>query len=415
MTDHFSDIRFNPYVPGFYDNPYPAYDRLREADPCHLSFMGAWIMSRYEDVAAGLLHPDLSSDMRTWQGFYRRYNGQDLVSWFVDHALLTMDPPHHGLLKSVLSRSFLASAQAVFDQLVPAICTSRLDAILAKRRVDFIADYALAVPLDVIFHLFEVPDADRAQVKRWSSQVSRLIEPLPNGPELGQANDAILAFSEYLQTRAKAGSLSLLSQITRLSQDALYAGRDYLLPNLVLLFMAGHETTVNLLGNGLWALLQNPQSWASIDPDDRKCIERLVEEMLRYDPPQQLAWRTARRDLEIGGFRFSKGDQIMFLIGAANRDPIAFDAPGTFRPDRAPNPHLSFGRGPHACIGAWFARAQGRTAFAHLLRRIPLEQLVFSNAKWSSNFSFRGLEHLTLDIAHRRRATTIVSGDVRAH
>lgn len=393
-------IRFNPHVPGFFDDPYAHYARLRAADPIHKSFMGSWVLTRYADCEVVLRHPSFSSDLRHWPGFALRYRDKELVASLLNHNLLNTDPPVHTGLKRYLKASFMPTSLEALKAKIVEIVEDKLDRLSGRERFDLIPEYALAVPLETITHIFDIPRADMEQAKIWSTEVSNLIEPLPDMGVLRGADRAIIEFSAYLEARLGATGARQGGFLDCLMSSPLRSLVDldtYLLPNLVMLYAAGHETTVNLIGNGVYALLRHPDQMRRM-AEDESLGESAVDELLRYDSSQQLAWRVATEEVEVGGHLFHPGEQLMLLLGAANRDPAAFPAPDTLDLGRSPNRHLSFGRGRHNCMGAWLARLQGSIALRAFCRRFREASWDPAATSWLNKLSFRGLRRLTIDV-----------------
>lgn len=390
--------RFNPYEPGFSADPYSQYRQLRENDPAHRSFMGTWVLTRYRDIESVLRDPNFSSDPRNWKGFERRYQTRPGVSDLLARSVLNVDPPAHGPLRKCVAHAFAPADMSRLTGSIETILARHLDAIEEGGEAwDAIAQFALPVPLAVVCHLYGVPADRHEQFKRWSIAVSRLIEPLPSLQALHEATDGIGEFADWLRERLAAEEPD--DSFPGCMARAVRTGRitvDHALSNLILMFPAGHETTINLIGNGLYSLLRHPDQLALLraNPD---LLDDAVEEMLRYESPQQVAWRTALAPCEIGGVRIEKGEQVMALLGAANRDPEVFPDPDAFRIQRQPNPHLAFGVGAHSCLGFWFAKLQARLAFRHLLTRFPDLGLDPGRpAVWQETLSFHGLKSLPL-------------------
>jgi pimeloyl-[acyl-carrier protein] synthase len=391
-------VRFNPYVPGYFDDPYPHYARLRASAPIHRSFMGSWILTRYADCEAVLQHPGFSSDQRHWPGFAMRYRDKELVATLLSRNLLNTDPPAHTDLRRYLNTAFMPASLDALKAKIHEIVEEKLDRLAGRDRFDLISEYALAVPLATISYIFDIPPEDIEQAKTWSIQVSSLIEPLPDLDTLRDADRGISDFTGYLERKILDPTTSRESFLHRVMNAPLRTLVEldaYLLPNLVMFYAAGHETTVNLIGNGIHALLQNPQQRHRMAADELHG-ETAVDELLRYDSSQQLAWRVATEDVEIAGHRFHSGEQVMLLLGAANRDPAAFPDPDVLDLGRAPNRHLSFGRGRHTCMGAWLAKLQGGIAIREFCRRFPAATCDLEGTSWLHKLSFRGLRRFTI-------------------
>ncbi|CAO3383203.1 cytochrome P450 [Azospirillum argentinense] len=386
-------IRYNPYLPGFTADPYGQYRALRENDPVHRSFMGTWVLTRYRDVTRVLKDATFSSEPRRWDGFRRRYRERGAVAWLLERSVLNTDPPHHTRLKKAMASAFDVSERPGLAEILGRLAAEQIERIAAARGiVDAVADFALPVPVRAVSHLYRLSQGEQDLVKRWSVDVSGLIEPLPTGLALDDAERSIAAFREWLERRMEGGGDdSLPCRVARLLERGEMEREDAL-ANLILMFPAGHETTVNLIGNGLLSLLRHPGQLARLRADPA-LMDSAIEEILRFEPPQQLAWRTALEDCEIGGKTIRRGEQVMMLLGAANRDPEVFDDPERFDIGRKPNPHLSFGSSRHTCLGAWFARLQGRIALSAFLSAFPAIRLA-GQPEWYPTMSFHGLKSL---------------------
>jgi len=392
--------RFNPYVPGYFDNPYPFYQELRDCEPIHKSFMGSWVLTRYKDCEEILKHPDFSSDLRYWTGFEKRYQNKKLVAWMLNHNVLNVDPPVHTDLRNYLKKSFMPTSIDLLTKKITEIVDEKIGNLKAKESFDLISEFALAVPLTTICYIFDIPLSYMEQAKQWSINVSNLIEPLPEMSTLNGANQGIIDFAAYLKQRLEEKELEedaddFLTSILNEPLKKLVDTDKYVLPNLIMLFAAGHETTVNLIGNGIYALLNNPSQMTFLR-NHPEHIELAIEEFLRYDSSQQLAWRVATKEVMIGDHLFQPGEQVMLLLGSANRDPREFENPNQLDVTRSPNRHLSFGRGRHQCMGAWLARLQGKIAIQAFCQAFPDIHYDTDRTEWLSKLSFRGLKRFTI-------------------
>jgi len=391
-------VRYNPYLPEFAGDPYPQLRALQQHDPVHRSFMGSWVVTRYHDVAPALKDPRLSSALHNWSGFAQRYEGRPAIEWLLSHSVLNTDPPQHADLRKVITKAFGASLRIDLSRHLHEFFVSQVAALQGLNEpVDAIASFALAVPLQTIAHLFGLQADEHDMVKAWSNDVAGLMEPLPTGQALDDAEASIWAFREWIEARLRCqqDERSLPGRIGRLLRQG-EIDPDYAVANLILLYPAGHETTVNLLGSGLLCLLRCPEQMARLRaaPD---LLPAALEEVLRFEPPQQIAWRNALEDVEIGGTPIGKGEQLMLALGAANRDPAVFPEPDRFDIGRTPNPHLSFGRGRHACLGAWLGRLQGELGLAALLAAVD-DIALAGVPEWLPTRSFHGLKHLPVRI-----------------
>ncbi|MDE2363532.1 MAG: cytochrome P450 [Hyphomicrobiales bacterium] len=394
---------FNPMDPAFVRDPYPFYRMLRESAPVWKSPMGVWVLTRYDDIAKVLkdnsfVH-DFTAEISDPRN--RRALAEEPVYKSLGHSMLLRDPPEHTRLRGLVVRAFTARRVEEMRPRIEQIVASLLDPIAASGAMDVIDDFAHKLPVIVICDMLGIPEEDRAQFLSPEFRISgRAVDPTPmTRAELDLVNRNIernrVYFSGLFKRRREEPGDDLTSALLqvsdekdgRLSEDELYA-------NVSLLFNAGHETTTNLIGNGLLALHRNPDQWKLL-VDDPTLAQGAVEELLRYDSSVQLTARKASRDCEIAGNAVRRGDDVMCLLGAANRDPAAYDEPEKLDIRRKNVRPLSFGGGIHTCLGAQLARLEGEIAFRALATRFPnmkLENL--DNPAWRPTITLRRLEHL---------------------
>jgi cytochrome P450 len=382
-------------------DPYPVYQQLRTADPVHWSYtFNAWILTRYDDVAAGLNDLRLSSDRI---GLMRQLaNSEELEPFFafLSRRMVFADPPDHTRLRGLVSKTFTPHVVEAMRPHIQQIVDGFLDAAAKRGRMDLIHDFAFALPATVIAELLGVPPEDRDQLKKWSDdfliffgthpakvsldqyrQSQRSMEAMTDYFRKAVARDRTAAFDCLLKTMALVEE-----QGDRLSEGELVA-------NANLLLVAGHETTTNLIGNGTLALLRHPDQLQKLR-DNPALIPGAVEELLRYDSPVQFTHRVAREDVTLGGKTIRKGQLVFLFLAAANRDPAHFPDPDRLDVTRAPHKHLAFGLGHHFCLGAPLARLEAQIAFATLLRRFPGLRLAADRWEYSDNFNLHGLKAL---------------------
>jgi cytochrome P450 len=356
----------------FTADPYPFYARLRAAGPVHQviasapEFEPSWLVVGHEEAREALNHPGLAKDWRT-SGLFP----QELVT-AANTNMLESDPPHHTRLRRLVSREFTARRVEALRPRVQQITDELLDgmAALPGRSADLIQALAFPLPMTVICELLGVPDLDRARFRYWSNEIVAPSDARPDGA-------AHVALSGYLadlvEAKAKSPGDDLLSALIRTRDtdgDAL--APDELIGMAFLLLVAGHETTVNLISNGVRALFAHPDQLTALRADWDGLLDGAVEEMLRYDGPvQNSTYRYAREDVEIGGTLIPAGATVLVSLAAADRDPGRFPEPDRFDIRRAPQGHLAFGHGLHFCIGAPLARMEGRIAVRSLLERFP--------------------------------------------
>lgn len=385
----------------FNENPFPHYARLRESGPVHRVKTAdgeeVWLIVGHDEARQALAHPDV---LKNWQttGLYAGRSTTTSLST----NMLRSDPPHHTRLRRLVAGEFTARRVEALRPRVQQITDELLDAMEAApdRRADLIRSFAVPLPMTVICELLGVPDLDRESFRRWCTEVVA-----PTGEEAEAA--ALRAMSGYLSglieaTRERPGQ-DLLSGLIRARDE----GGDRLSPEELtgmafLLLLAGHETAVNMLGNGVRALLAHPDQLAALRADPDGLIDGAVEEMLRWDGPVESAtYRFARADLEIGGTFIEAGSPVLVSLAGADRDPARFAEPGGPGPEefdirRAGQSHLAFGHGIHFCLGAPLARMEGRIAIRALLERFPglAEDPEAGPREWIPGTLIRGVKRL---------------------
>ena len=388
---------FNPMDPEFLADPYPTYHRLRDEDPVHHSPLDFWVLTRYEDVAAVLRDP--------------RFIKEPLVSMVaarfgvsvppgVGLSMLDRDPPDHTRLRSLVSKAF---TPRVVEGLRPRIQKMVDDLITRAEAVgtmDLIEEFAYPIPVNVICEMLGVPVDDHERFKGWSLDIARGLDSvwLPLESEIpkrsGAARHAIGDYMRGLIAERRASPRGdLLSALIAAEEAGDKLSEDELIATCILLLIAGHETTVNLIGNGTLALLRHPEELRRL----RKTpglITSAVEELLRYDGPVQRTARITSTEVTIGGRTIPKGEMVMPFIGAADRDPSQFPDPDRLDLGRADNRHIAFGWGIHFCLGAPLARVEGQIAIDTLVRRLPGLALVDAEPEHRQSLTLRGLKAL---------------------
>ena len=393
-----SGVTYYPMSPRVYLNPYPKYAELRAQDPLHWSpLMEAWVATRYDHVDAMLRDQKrFSNDPRQRQ---RTRAARPTVENPGGQSMLFVDPPEHTRLRALVNKAFTPQAIAALTPRIQAIVQELLDEIPEPSHFDLIDTLAYPLPVIVMAELLGIPPQDRAQFRHWSNRRARVLEPTITPREIQEANRAAYELDAYFRGVIQARRLEprddLISTLVATEESGDTLTQDELLVMLRLLLIAGNETTTNLIGNGMLALLRYPDQLQKLreTPD---LIDTAVEEMLRYDTPVQLDFRTALEDVEIGGRRITRGQGIMLLLGAANHDPEVFHAPEQFDIARREASHLSFGRGVHHCLGAPLARTEARLAFTGLLERFSTIRLLTEYPPFKDNVVLRGLQSLPI-------------------
>ncbi len=397
-----SQLLFNPLAPEVIRNPYPYYERLRTTDPMHLTPLGIYVASRHAEVS--LVLRDKRFGKQYAERTVRRYGPKILEEPVFRNFGLTMlqqDPPDHTRLRGLVVKAFTARRVEDMRPRIQQVVDETLDRIIPQGKMDLIEDFAFRLPVTIICDMLGIPEDHRETFYAGSRDSGRILEPVPMTPDeikAGNARNAMAAmyFQQLFELRRKQPGDDLTTQLVQAEEDGSKLTNEELIANIILLFGAGHETTVNLIGNGLLALHRNPEQLALLKADPG-LITNAIEEFLRYDSSVQSSGRVALEDIDdLAGKKIPKGEAVLCLLGSANRDPAVYPD----RPDRLditrPNVRpLSFGGGIHFCLGAQLARIEAEIAIATLLRRLPDLRLDDAeNPEWRPTFVLRGLKRL---------------------
>jgi cytochrome P450 len=393
---------FNPLAPEFIRDPYPAYARLRATDPMHLNSFGAFVASRHAEASLVLRDKRFGKDFVNRS--IKRYGPNIMdepVFRSMSHWMLQQDPPDHTRLRGLVVKAFTARRVEDMRPRIQQVVDQTLDAVADRGHMDLIADFAYRLPVTIICDMLGIPEEHREIFHQRSGEGGRLLDPVPlSAADIAEGNAgnmmSQLYFQQLFELRRKNPGDDLTTQLVQAEQDGSKLSNEELTANIILLFGAGHETTVNLIGNGLLALHRNPDQLALLKarPD---LISNAIEEFLRYDSSVQLTGRVALEDIEdLGGKKIPKGDTVLCLLGSANHDPAAYpDRPDHLDITRSNVRPLSFGGGIHHCLGAQLARIEAEIAILTLLRRLPdLRLNDAQNPEWRSTFVLRGLKRL---------------------
>ena len=395
-------VVFNPFDPDFRVDPYPTYKRLREEDPVHESLLGPPVLTRYDHCVAVLRDHRTGTD-QTKSNAYDEWLAQGNTPPGRnedDHPpFLFLDPPDHTRLRGLVTKAFTPRVVESLRPRVQELADGLIDAVQDRSGMDVIADVAYPLPVTVISEMLGVPTEDHETFQGWSRELARALDPefvLP--PEVIAAREkAAHEFTEYFRRligiRRSAPRDDLLSALLAVEEQGDTLTEGELLSTLILLLIAGHETTVNLIGNGVLALLRNREQFEKLSADPT-LAKSAVEEVLRYDAPVQMTMRVAHDDLDFGDFALPKGEGAILLLAAANRDPAAFTDPERFDITRDDPRHLAFSSGIHFCLGASLARLEGQVALATLARRLPDMALAVDRPEYKENIVLRGLAAL---------------------
>ncbi|MEE2646141.1 MAG: cytochrome P450 [Actinomycetota bacterium] len=378
MTNPDTAPTWNPFDKDFAINPYPTYARLRKEDPLHRTANDLLLVSRYDDAFQVLRDPTTSMQGRRNRNAEAPEHMRVLVERTEGRgpSLLGLDPPDHTRLRGLVQRTFTPRAISRMREQTTTIVDELLDELVEIQEIDLISQYAFVIPFAVIHQMLGLPDTEMTMVREWSQALSKTLEPFLTPEEVDEAISGGVYMDEYLGEaiahKRKHPKDDLLTALIEAEEEEDRLSEDELRSMTGLLFIAGHETTVNLIGNGTHALLNNPDQ-LQIIREDESVDGTMVDELLRYDSPVQNSGRTLTQDTIIGGVEIAAGETILTSLGSANHDEI-FWGPTASELDvrrKDASRHLSFGNGIHHCLGAALARMEGEIAVANLVRRFP--------------------------------------------
>lgn len=396
-------------------SPYPVYHRLREEDPVHWDEeLQTWVLTRYEDNDAALHDARLSSNR---VGSLRNVNSPE-VSEATQKALratlsmwmLFLDAPDHTRLRNLANKAFTPHVVENLRKHIEDVVQELLAPAAAAGGLDLIRDFAYPLPAIVIAEMLGVRREDRELVKRWSDALAVLLGSTASGPSIAESGArSIQEFRSYLgdivDDRRRRPQEDLITALLKAEDQGRLLSHDELLANCVLLLIAGHETTTNLIGNSTLALLRHPDQLGRLRADPG-LIKMAVEELLRFDSPVQATSRLVMEDFELAGRTLQKGQTVLLLLGAANHDPAQFPNPDSLDLGRANNHHGAFAFGPHYCLGAPLARLEAQIAIPTLFTRFPDLRLASEEVEWQQNFVLRGLKTLPVGFSKRTAKST---------
>ncbi|MEA2814861.1 MAG: hypothetical protein QOI93_2558 [Rhodospirillaceae bacterium] len=394
-------LEFNPLDPAFIADPYPFYRRLRETAPVFKTPQGLWLVTRYDDVTFALrdkrFGKDFVGNLERRYGNLARMEEPAVAS--LGRTMLVLDPPDHTRLRALVTKAFTARRVADMRPRIKALVDAQLDRVIDKGEMDVMRDLAHRLPVIVICDMLGIPEDHRAPFLAGSNVNGRILEPVPmSREELDQANRntqmAGAYFDQLCELRRREPRDDLTTELVRAEEAGDKLTAEELRANIGLLFGAGHETTTNLIGNGLLALHRHRDQWERLKADP-SLIPNAVEELLRYDSSVQITGRVTNAEVEIGGVTLGATENVIALLGAANHDPAQYQDPDRLDVGRANVRPLSFGGGIHYCLGAQLARLEAELVFAALVERLPNIELPEKDAPaWRRSFTLRGLSKL---------------------
>jgi cytochrome P450 len=391
--------RDNSLLSQIRDNPYPLYSQLLAFAPVQWNdVLHAWTLARYADVVATLTDARFSAERSA--GETRPTGGAPRLT--AVRSMLVSDPPDHTRLRALVQKAFTPRMVEQLRPRIIAIVGELLDRMAERSgAVDLIGDFAYPLPVVIIAELLGVPAEDRVKFHAWSGVVAASLDPLISESLASQVGDARDALHAYLRgiiaERRRAPRADLISALVAVEEQGDVLSEPELVIMCTLVLIAGHETTVNLIGNGMLALLRHPDELARLRAD-AALITSAVEELLRFDSPVQLTARIALENLQVGGRTIERGQWVLALLGAANHDPAQFPDPEKLDLTRTPNNHVAFGRGIHFCLGAPLARLEAQIAIAALVRRYPTLTLAGEPVR-RNQITLRGLSSLPVATA----------------
>ena len=391
---------FQLLYPEVLANPYPLYRKLRTEDPVHWDpFLHTWVVTRYADVVTVLQHFSASRTPPPERLSAIGLDGLTPIAEVLVRQMLFLDGRAHSRIRNLASAAFTPRRVEALRPHIQDITDGLLDAVQEKGEMDVIADLADPLPAIVTTEMLGLPVPDWPQLTSWATDFAEALGNLQHNPD--RASRVIKSVSDMCdyfrnaveEHRAHRGDDLVCALLHARQEDGDALTLDEVVANCIMLMTGGQETTTNLIGNGLLALLREPEQW-ELFKSQPKLIPSAIEELLRYESPIQYTSRLAPSDLELGGKAIAKGQAVIAVIGAGNRDPERFADPDRLDITREDNRHLAFAWGPHFCFGAPLARIEGEIVFNSMLRRMPSLQLRTEVPNWRPNLGFRGLTEL---------------------
>jgi cytochrome P450 len=405
-------VAFNPFEPGFFENPYEQYRLLREHDPVHHSMLGPWFLFRHEDVRGIITNLELSVEFANVNPdalMFRQEMFESVLPGVTDtmrergtRAILNIDPPDHTRLRRLVSKAFTPRTVEDLRPRAQAIVDESLAKAEGAGEMDLVADLAFHLPVTVISEMLGMPEGDRDRLRGWSHELAGTLDPLLSPEQIQASFEASVHMVEYLtdviaHKREHPGD-DLLTRMIQAEDEGDMLSEQELIDNVLLLYIAGHETTVNLIGNGVLALLRHRDQLERLVADP-SLDANAVEELLRYDSPVQFTRRITLEPMEVAGHTVEPGSVVLTCLGSANRDPAFWgdDADSLDLGREHARQQVSFGSGAHYCLGAALARMEGQVSIGTLIRRFPAVAQA-GEAVPNNRVVLRGLDALPLTL-----------------
>ena len=398
---------FNPFDPAFRANPYPYYDALRSNEPVHTTAFGMVVLTRYEDVSTTLKSADFSRDIEKYstqassEARQARRDRQESRT----KSILNLDPPDHTRLRRIVSKSFTPSAMERLRPRIQQLVDKVLDNAQDAGHIELIDDLAFPVPFQVISDLLDMPTDRSVELREWSQIITNSLEPTATDEELVRSEEAIAQLVPYLTTiiehRRKHLSDDMLSSLITAEESGEQMTTEELMAFVVLLYIAGHETTVNLIGNGTLALLNNPEQQAIVH--NNGLAQSHIDELLRFDGPVQHTVRVplvpVHYIVDNEQITVQPGTMVLTSLGGANHDPSMFENPNDLNLNRSnSNRHMAFASGIHYCLGASLAKLETEIAVGSLIKRFAQIEII-GTPSWRDRLTIRGVNQLRLSVS----------------
>jgi cytochrome P450 len=396
--------------PAFIEYPYPALKQLQQLGPVHYDKKsGVYFVLGYHEFSRMMKSPEMVRDTRHWkQGWYNsEYKQRDPVGYALfsgtQPQMINCDGKDHARMRSVYTPAFRTRMMTNLNVMIQAEAMLLIEQLPTDRPINFISEFAAPLPLRVMCNMFDIPKSMDKEIGRWSAAVIRMADVMMTDEQKQEAQDGQLHFKAYLKEqiiiRRQNPSDSLMDMAIRALDDGTMT-EDETLTNLLSMLIAGHETTVSLISSGLFLLLKNPEAMLKLR-SNRRYMKTAIEEFMRIEPGGNMILRVAKSDYDVAGTTIPAGELVMGLIGATNRDPLKFPNPDDFDITRSPNAQLTFGGGPHICIGASLARLEVDIAFSALLDNFSKIELAGTPEWRLDRINARGLKNLPIRLERK--------------